>query len=57
MKQVEGKYAKEILKSPYKKIITSTKNKYYIMEDKKSLRILERVMNGEDVTRRGKSVV
>lgn len=57
MKQVEGKYAKEILKSPFKRIITSTKNKYYIMEDKKSLRILERVMNGEDVTKRGKSVV
>ena len=56
MKQIQKQYAKAILNSPYKHIITSTKNKYYVMEDKKSLKILERVMNGEDISR-GKSRV
>lgn len=47
MKQVQEMYAKAILKSPYKRIITATKNKYYVMEDKRSLEILDRVMSGE----------
>ncbi len=55
MKQIEAQYAKAILKSPYKHIVTSTKNRYYIMEDRKSLNVLARVMNGEDIRR--KSVV
>ena len=56
MKQIQKQYAKAILNSPYKHIVTGTKNKYYVMEDKKSLRILERVMGGEDISR-GKSRV
>lgn len=56
MKQIQKQYAKAILNSPYKHIITSTKNKYYVMEDRTSLRVLERVMNGEDISR-GKSRV
>lgn len=56
MKQIQKQYAKAILNSPYKHIVTGTKHKYYVMEDKKSLRILERVMGGEDISR-GKSRV
>ena len=52
MRQIQKQYAKAILKSPYKHIVTGTKNKYYIMEDKRSLQILQRAMNGEDLTRR-----
>ena len=52
MKQIQKRYAKAILNSPYKHIVTGTKNKYFIMEDRKSLQILQRVMNGEDITRR-----
>lgn len=52
MKQIQKHYAKAILNSPYKHIITGTKNKYYIMEDKRSMQILQRVVNGEDISRR-----
>ena len=51
MKQIQKQYAKAILNSPYRHIITSTKNKYFIMEDKRSRNILDRVVNGEDITR------
>ena len=51
MKEIQRMYAKAILNSPYKHIVTGTKNKYYIMEDKRSLQILQRVMNGEDISR------
>ena len=52
LRQIQKQYAKAILNSPYKHIVTGTKNKYYIMEDKDSLQILQRAMNGEDLTRR-----
>ena len=52
MKEIQKQYAKAILNSPYKHIVTGTKNKYYVMEDKHSLQILRRVMNGEDLSRR-----
>ena len=52
MKEIQKQYAKAILNSPYKHIVTGTKNKYYVMEDRRSLQILQRVMNGEDLTRR-----
>ena len=52
MRQIQKQYAKAILNSPYKHIVTGTKNKYYIMEDEHSLQILQRVMNGDDITRR-----
>ncbi len=56
MKQIQKQYAKAILNSPYKHIVTGTKNKYFIMEDRKSLQILRRVMNGEDITGRKRRV-
>lgn len=56
MKQIQKQYAKAILNSPYKHIVTGTKNKYFIMEDRKSLQILQRVMNGEDIARRNRRV-
>lgn len=56
MKQIQEQYAKVILNSPYKNIVTGTKNKYYIMEDKRSNQILQRVMNGEDISRRKRHV-
>lgn len=49
MKQIQKQYAKAILNSPYKHIVTSTKNKYYVMEDRRSQQILQRVINGEDI--------
>ena len=52
MKQIQKQYAKAILNSPYKHIVTGTKNKYYIMEDRSSMQILQRVINGEDISRR-----
>ena len=52
MKQIQKQYAKAILDSPYKHIVTGTKNKYYIMEDRRSMQILQRVINGEDISRR-----
>lgn len=52
MKQIQKQYAKAILNSPYKHIVTGTKNKYYIMEDRRSMQILRRVINGEDISRR-----
>lgn len=51
MKQIQKMYAKAILNSPYKHIVTGTKHKYYVMEDKKSLKVLERAMNGKDLSR------
>ena len=54
MKQIQKQYAKVILNSPYKHIVTGTKNKYYIMEDRRSMQILQRVINGEDISRRKK---
>lgn len=56
MKEIQKQYAKAILNSPYKHIVTGTKNKYFIMEDRKSLQILQRVMNGEDIARRKRRV-
>lgn len=56
MKQIQKQYAKAILNSPYKHIVTGTKNKYFIMEDRKSLQILQRVMTGEDISRRKRHV-
>lgn len=56
MKQIQEQYAKTILNSPYRGIVTGTKNKYYIMEDKKSQNVLARVMRGEDITRRKRHV-
>ena len=56
MRQIQKQYAKAILNSPYKHIVTGTKNKYYIMEDKRSLQILQRVMNGEDLMGRNNRV-
>lgn len=56
MKQIQKQYAKAILNSPYKHIVTGTKNKYYIMEDRRSQRILQRVMNGDDITRSNRHV-
>ena len=56
LKQIQEQYAKAILNSPYKHIVTGTKNKYYIMEDKRSQRILQRVMNGDDITRSDRHV-
>lgn len=56
MKQIQKQYAKAILNSPYKHIVTGTKNKYYIMEDEDSLQILQRVMNSDDITRRKRRV-
>jgi hypothetical protein len=56
LKQIQKQYAKAILNSPYKHIVTGTKNKYFIMEDRKSLQILQRVMNGEDITGRKRRV-
>ncbi len=56
MKLIKETYAKAILNSPYSHIITVTKNKYYIMEDKKSQSVLSRVMNGEDITGRKRYV-
>ncbi len=56
MKQIQKQYAKAILNSPYKHIVTGTKNKYYVMEDRRSQQILQRVINGEDITRRKKRV-
>lgn len=53
---IQEKYAKAILDSPYKHIVTSTKHKYYITEDKKSISVLERVMNGEELKRRKRRV-
>ena len=44
MKQIQKKYAKAILKTPYKSIITATKHKYYIMEDAHSMRIYNDVV-------------
>lgn len=56
MKEIQKQYAKAILNSPYKHIVTGTKNKYYVMEDKRSLQILQRVMNGEDLSRGKRNV-
>lgn len=56
MKEIQKQYAKAILNSPYKHIVTGTKNKYYIMEDRRSYQILQRVMNGEDISRRKRHV-
>lgn len=56
MKQIQKQYAKVILNSPYRHIITGTKNKYYIMEDRRSQNVLRRVMNGEDIARRKRRV-
>lgn len=56
MKQIQKQYAKAILNSPYKHIVTGTKNKYYVMEDRRSQQILQRIMNGEDISRRKKRV-
>ena len=52
MKQIQEQYAKEILKSDYSYIITRTKNKYFIMEDHSSLKILDAVMRGKKLSRR-----
>ena len=52
MKQIQKQYAKAILNLSYKHIVTGTKNKYYIMEDRRSMQILQRVINGEDISRR-----
>ena len=56
MKEIKKQYAKAILNSQYKHIVTGTKNKYYIMEDRRSSQILQRVMNGEDISRRKRHV-
>ena len=56
MKQIQKQYAKAILNSPYKHIVTSTKNKYYVMEDRRSQQIHQRVINGEDITGRNRRV-
>lgn len=52
MKQIQSQYAKEILNSIYGYIVTSTKHKYYIMEDSRSLKILQAVMDGNKLMRR-----
>lgn len=56
MKEIQKQYAKAILNSPYKHIVTGTKNKYYVMEDRRSLQILQRVINGEDLSGRKRNV-
>ena len=56
MRLIQKQYAKAILNSPYRHIVTGTKHKYYIMEDRKSQNILNRVTNGEDITRRKRHV-